>query len=151
MSLGDSYGLADYKLRSGSFSEDSRGRLYLNVTVDVKLPAKTVPTSSVGIDLRLKDLAALSSGQTVVVNQFYRVLEPALAVAQRACHKDRTRAIHAKISNGRKDFVHKLSTRLVKERGAIFIGKVSASCLAKTKMAKSVLDAGWLAIPVQGR
>ena len=143
LSLWDSYGLADYQLRSGSFSEDSRGRWYLNVTVDVKQPAKTMGTSSVGIDLGLKDLAALSNGQTVQARQFYRDMEPALALAQRAGHKNRTRAIHAKIANRRKDFLHKLSTGLVKEHGAIFIGNVNAAGLAKTNMAKSVLDAGW--------
>jgi IS605 OrfB family transposase len=143
LSLWDSFGLADYQLRSGSFSEDSRGRWYLNVTVDVKQPTKTVGTSSVGIDLGLKDLAALSNGQTVEAQQFYRDLEPALAAAQRGGHKDRAKAIHAKISNRRKDFLHKLSTGLVKEHGAIFIGNVNATGLAKTNMAKSVLDAGW--------
>ena len=143
LSLWDSYGLSDYELRSGSFSEDSRGRWYLNVTVDVKQPVKSVGSSSVGIDLGLKDLAALSNGQTVEANEFYRDLEPALALAQRAGHKDRTKAIHAKISNRRKDFLHKLSTRLVKEHGAIFIGNVNTAGLAKTSMAKSVLDAGW--------
>ena len=143
ISLWDSFGLADYQLRSGSFTEDSRGRWYLNVTVDVKQPVKTAGTSAIGIDLGLKNLAALSNGQTVEAKQFYPDLGPALALAQRAGHKDRTKAIHAKISNRRKDFLHKLSTRLVKEHGAIFIGNVNAAGLAKTNMAKSVLDAGW--------
>jgi IS605 OrfB family transposase len=66
-----------------------------------------------------------------------------LAVAQRANKKHRVKAIHAQIANRRKDFLHKLSTRLVKENGAIFVGNVNAAGLAKTKMAKSVLDAGW--------
>ena len=39
--------------------------------------------------------------------------------------------------------MHKLSTALVEEYGAIFIGNVNASALAKTRIAKSVLDAGW--------
>jgi len=143
LSLWDSYGLAGYPLRSGSFSEDARGRWYLNVTVDVKRPAKTLGTSSIGIDLGLKDFAALSSGQTFEAQQFYRDLEPALAVSQRVGSKQRTKAIHAKISNRRKDFLHKLSTRLVKEYGAIFVGNVNAAGLAKTSMAKNVLDAGW--------
>jgi IS605 OrfB family transposase len=39
--------------------------------------------------------------------------------------------------------LHKLSTRLVKANGAIVVGNVNASALAKTRMAKSVLDAGW--------
>ena len=43
----------------------------------------------------------------------------------------------------RKDFLHKLSTRLVKAYGAISVGNVNASALAKARMAKSVLDAGW--------
>jgi putative transposase len=41
--------------------------------------------------------------------------------------------------------VHKLSTRLVKANGAIVVGNVNASALAKTRLAKSVLDAGWSA------
>jgi IS605 OrfB family transposase len=75
--------------------------------------------------------------------RFYRDLEPKLACAQRARKRSRTRAIHAKIANRRKDFLHKLSTRLVKGYGAIFVGNVNASALAKTGQAKSVLDAGW--------
>ena len=39
--------------------------------------------------------------------------------------------------------LHKLSTTLVEEYGAIFIGNVNASALARTRMAKSALDAGW--------
>jgi putative transposase len=72
-------------------------------------------------------------------------LEPALAVAQRARKSGRVKAIHAKIKNRRKDFLHKLSTRLVDDNGAIFVGSVNASALAKTNMAKFVLDAGWSA------
>lgn len=54
LSLWDSHGLADYELRSGSFSQDNRGRWYLNIVV--KAHAKpTVATASVGIDLGLKD------------------------------------------------------------------------------------------------
>lgn len=72
-------------------------------------------------------------------------LEPALATAQRAGKNDRVKAIHAKIANRRKDFLHKQSTALVRNYGAIFVGNVNASGLAKTRMAKSVLDAGWSA------
>jgi putative transposase len=64
-------------------------------------------------------------------------------MAQRAGKKARTRALHAKIKNRRNDFLHKLSRRLVTEHGALFVGNVNASALAKTRMAKSVLDAGW--------
>lgn len=145
ISLWDSYGLKDYALRSGSFCEDARGRWYLNVTVDVKKPEASPGKASVGIDLGLKDFAALSSGETIEAQKIYRGAEQALAVAQRAKNKKRVTAIHAQIANRRKDFLHKLSTRMVKEHGAVFVGNVNASALAKTTMAKSVLDAGWSA------
>lgn len=47
----------------------------------------------------------------------------------------------AKIANRRKDHLHKRSTQLVRDHGAIFIGNVSTSKLARTAMAKSALDA----------
>jgi IS605 OrfB family transposase len=143
LSLWDSYGLAGYKLGPGSFSEDARGRWYLNITVKVEKKALSEGKSAVGIDLGLKDFAGLSNGEVVAAEQFYRNLEPKLALAQRARKKARVRALHAKIANRRKDFLHKLSTRLVTEHGAIFVGNVNAAGLAKSRMAKSVLDAGW--------
>ena len=95
----------------------------------------------------MKTFAAFSDEALppIEAERFYRDLEPALARAQRARQRQRTRAIHAKIANRRKDFLHKLSTRLVKAYGAIFVGNVNASALAKTRLAKSVLDAGWSA------
>ena len=98
---------------------------------------------SVGIDLGLKDLLTTSAGDKVEAQRFYRDLEPALATAQRTNKKCRTRSIHAKIANRRKDHLHKLSRALVNANAAIFVGNVNASGLAKTRMAKSVLDAGW--------
>ena len=138
----DSYGLADYKLRSGSFSQDARGRWYANICVET-VATKSAGTASIGIDLGLKDFATLSTGEKIAAQRLYRGAEAKLAVAQRANKKQRVKAIHAQIANRRKDFLHKLSTRLVKENGAIFVGNVNAAGLAKTNMAKSVLDAGW--------
>ena len=189
LSLWDSYGLAGYELGTGSFSEDSQGRWYLNVTVKVAKPEASKGGMSVGVDLGLKDFLATSDGLKVEAQRFYREMEDKLAVAQRANKKQRVKAIHAKIANRRKDALHKLSTQLVNEYGAIFIGcdatchsstsrnrseaegcgqwlaalrpkglrlrrvnlqtlirsGVNAASLAKTRMAKSVLDAGWSA------
>lgn len=141
--LWDSYGLSGYELRSGCFSEDSRGRWYLNVAVHVAARPKTESSSSIGIDLGLKDFLTTSSGERVEAQRFYRDLEGALASAQRANKSRRVKAIHAKIANRRKDALHKLSTTLAKRNGVIFVGDVNASSLARTRMAKSVLDAGW--------
>jgi putative transposase len=158
LSLWDSYGLGDFELRAGNFSEDSRGRWYLNIGVPRaqrvggerdKPPAGSILDRSVpslGIDLGLTRFAAFSDGRPPIeAERFYRDLEPALARAQRARRRARTRAIHAKIASRRKDFLHKLSTRLVTGHGALFVGNVNASALAKTRQAKSVLDAGWSA------
>lgn len=151
LSLWDSYGLARFELGAGSVSEDARGRWYLNVTVRSPGWPKSEDLSQVsgqalGVDLGLKDLMTDSAGGKVAAQQFYRDLEPALAVAQRAGKKSRTRALHAKIANRRKDHLHKLSTALVRQHQAIFVGDVNARALTqtgRTGMAKSVLDAGW--------
>ena len=145
LSLWDSYGLANYDLRAGSFCEDSRGRWYLNVQVKIPElvgPALPTPSASVGIDLGLKTCATTSDGAKIE-GRFYRGLECKLGIAQRAGKKARSRAIHAKIGNQRKDMLHKFSTALVKSNAAIFVGDVASAKLVKTKMAKSTLDAGW--------
>ena len=135
------------RIGAGSFSQDTRGRWYINCPVEVSegvcLPGSWRWTRSVGIDLGLKDLATLSTGEKVEVPKFYRRTEQRLATVQRARKTKRARAIHAKIANRRKDFLHKASAKLAKEYGFIFVGGVSPSKLAQTRMAKSVLDAGW--------
>jgi len=140
--------LIGYKFRAGSFSEDSRGRWYFNVCVEVET-RPTTATTAIGIDLGLKDYATPSEGEPLAAGKFYRDLQSALGKAQRANKKARARAIHAKIKNRRKDALHKYSTALVNSHAAIFVGDVSSSKLAKTKMAKSVLDAGWTMLKTQ--
>ena len=139
----DSYGLSQYRFRSGSFNEDARGRWYFNVVVDVDPPTKQPIGETVGVDLGLKDVATCSDGMKLINRRFYRDMEDNLATAQRAGNKKRVRAIYAKIRNRRKDAAHKFSRRLVDDYGAVYVGDVSSLKLAKTRMAKSVLDAGW--------
>ena len=140
-SLWDSYGLSRFELRAGSFSEDSRGRWYFNVAVEVEALSNH-GVSSVGIDLGLKECATTSDGDKLQ-GRWFRELEPQLAAAQRARKKKRVKAIHAKIANRRKDAIHKFTTNLVKNNAAISVGDVASARLVKTKMAKSTLDAGW--------
>lgn len=141
ISLWDSYDLSKYELRAGSFSQDSRGRWYLNVAVEVETTV-CAGTAVVGIDLGLKTAITTSDGQTFE-GRLYRASEKKLAVAQRAGKKRQVKAIHAKIKNQRKDGLHKFSTALVKENAAIFVGDVASAKLVKTRMAKSTHDAGW--------
>jgi IS605 OrfB family transposase len=138
----DSYGLSQYKFRSASFNEDARGRWYFNVVVEVAEKPSTA-TAAVGVDLGLKDIAATSDGEKLEAGHWYRGLEDKLAVAQRAGNRRRVRAIHAKIANRRKDALHKFSRKLVDRNAVIIVGDVASLKLAKSRMAKSVLDAGW--------
>jgi putative transposase len=106
------------RIGAGSFSQDTRGRWYINCPVEicegVCLPGSWAWTRRVGIDLGLKDLATLSTGEKVEVPKFYRRSKERLATAQRARKTKRARAIHAKIANRRKDFLHKASAKLAK-------------------------------------
>ncbi|WP_168787407.1 RNA-guided endonuclease InsQ/TnpB family protein [Paraburkholderia aromaticivorans] len=149
--LWDSYGLSKYELKAGSFNEDSRGRWYLNVAVKVQVEEKRVPdgASVLGIDLGLKSLATYCNGEKFEPKQWYRESEAALGIAQRARKKKRVRVIHAKVANQRKDAIHKETSALVKKHAAIFVGNVNAKALAKTSMAKSVLDAAWTTFRTQ--
>jgi len=150
-SIWDSYGLDKHAFRSGSFAQDARGRWYFNIQVEV--PVQTLPTGhkSIGIDLGLKDLAVCSDGTRLEATKPYRALEQKLGTAQLAGKKNRVRAIHSKIKNQRKNALHQFSSKIVKENAAVFVGNVSSSKLAKTRMAKSVLDAGWSMLRTQLR
>lgn len=140
--LWDSYGLSRYEFRAGNFSQDARGRWYFNIVVEVEIKP-SVGTKAIGIDLGLKELATTSEKERLENKRHFKNLEEALGKAQRANKKHRAKAIHAKIRNRRKDSLHKFSTKLVNENAIIFVGNVKSSQLAKTKMGKSVLDAGW--------
>ena len=131
---------------AGSFSQDSQGRWYINLPVEVECTQRSHDKAhgdAIGIDLGLKDLATISTGEKIEHPRWYRRMEQRIATAQRANKKRQVRKLHAKAKAQRNDHLHKVSTRLVQSHGAIFVGNVSAAGLAKTNMAKSVLDAGW--------
>jgi IS605 OrfB family transposase len=106
-------------------------------------PKISTGKKAVGIVLGLKDVATTSEGERLENAKHYHHFEKALGQAQRAKKKSRVKAIHAKIKNRRKDSLHKFSTKLVEGHAAIFIGNVKSHQLAKTRLGKSVLDAGW--------
>lgn len=135
------------KIRNGSFVQDARGRWYVCLTAE----APNLPTGSgeIGIDLGLKTLATMSDGSTIPALQHYRHYERRLATAQRARNKRRVKAIHAKIANVRRDQMHKATTKIAADNKLIVIGNVSSSALAKTRMAKSIFDAGWYQLKTQ--
>jgi len=128
--------------KTGCFTEESSGKWFVTFTTEAP-EYEQAPDSAVGIDLGLKDMATLSNGEKLEAKRIYRGLESKLGIAQRANNKKRVRAIHAKIKNTRKHFNHVESCRIARQHRTVVVGNVSASKLAKTKMAKSVLDAGW--------
>ena len=143
--LWDSYGLSQYSIKTGSFIEDACGRWYVCLVVDSLKQVKSLATKAIGIDLGLKDIATCSDGTVISNPKFYRKYEQKLCIAQQAKNKKRVRALHAKIANCRKDYLHQASTMLVKNNVLIIVGNLSAKKLVKTKMAKSVLDTGFSA------
>lgn len=133
----------DAKIKSGSICQDSTGRWYLNITFEMPDAQRTMASGEIGIDLGLKALASYSTGAALPQSRFYRDLEGKLGIAQRARKKFATSTIHRKIRSRRRDAIHKATTALVKHNGLIVVGNINASAIAKTKMAKSSLDASW--------
>lgn len=136
--------LPDGKIKDGTnFSRDRRGNWFLNIVIEVADVDARPINNGVGIDLGLKEFATFSTGEKIDNPRHIRQLEKKLAAAQRARKKRLVQSIHAKITNSRADFLHKLSARIVREFDYIAVGNVHSARLAKTKMAKSVLDASW--------
>jgi IS605 OrfB family transposase len=130
-------------LKTGSFAQDASGHWYVNLQCEVDLPEPSANTAEIGIDLGLKHVIACSDGIKYSRENLTKAHEKALAMAQRAHKKRRVTAIHAKIKHCRQDWAHKTSTTIVRRAKLIVVGDVSASKLAKTRMAKSIYDAGW--------
>jgi transposase len=130
--------------KGGYFTEDALGRWWVCFHVEVAND-NGAATGEVGIDLGLKALATTSDGEVIDNPRHIRRYAERLAIAQRAGNRRRAAAIHAKIADCRRDHHHKISTRLARSYAFIAVGDVNSKRLAKTRMAKSVLDAGWSA------
>ncbi len=133
----------DGNVRSGSFSQDSKGNWFVNLVIKDCDRGRIKTGRNVGIDLGLKTIATTSDGLELNRVNLTNKYKSKLAMAQRANKKRLVKTIHTKIKNSRKDWNHKTSIALVKEYDFIAVGNVSSSKLKKTKMAKSVSDAGW--------
>ncbi|MGP0087589.1 MAG: RNA-guided endonuclease InsQ/TnpB family protein [Steroidobacteraceae bacterium] len=107
------------KWKCGCFAQDSVGDWWLCIPV------------------------ATSDGQKLEAGRFYRDLECKIAQAQRRAHRRQAKRLHRTAARRRKDALHKFSTKIIDQYQRIFVGDVSSAKLVKTRMAKSVLDAGW--------
>ena len=139
----DSEILHGIKWKQGCFAQDSVGDWWLCLPVEVKQELSVAPQEAVGIDLGLKTIAVTSDGDRLEAGHFYRNTEARIAAAQRRGHKRQAKRLHRRAARQRKDSLHQFSRRMIKQYQSIVIGDVSSIKLAKTKMAKSVMDSGW--------
>lgn len=133
-------------VKTGSFTQDARGRWYVNLQCEVADALEPVGHLELGIDLGLTNQIACSDGIVYQRPNITRQHEVALACAQRAGKKKRAKAIQARIANTRADWTHKATTAIARRAKVIVIGDVSSAKLIKTPFAKSTLDASWHAI-----
>jgi putative transposase len=135
--------------------KDSAGRYFASFVIDtVDEPLPQTP-SAVGVDLGLTHFAILSDGTKVDSPRFLRRAEKKLKKAQKdlsrkkkgSRNRDKARLkvarAHAKVTDARRDFHHQLSTRLIRENQAVAVEDLAVKGLARTRLAKSVHDAGW--------
>ncbi|WP_066946163.1 RNA-guided endonuclease InsQ/TnpB family protein [Microtetraspora fusca] len=135
--------------------KDSAGRYFASFVVetsDVPLPESA---AEVGIDLGLSHFAVTSDGRKVGNPRFLRRAERRLRKAQRSLSrkakgsanraKARTKVAkaHARVADTRRDWAHKLSTALIRDNQAVYVENLAVSGLGRTRLAKSVHDAGW--------
>ena len=137
-------------------SKDCAGRYFVSMLCTDQVQAKTPVAAKVGIDLGLSHFAILSTGEKIAAPNTFRKNEEKLAKLQRKLAKktkgsaNRKKAklkvakLHAKITDSRKDFLHKLSTRLINENQVIAIETLAVSNMQKNhNLAKSIADASW--------
>lgn len=139
----ESHRLDGVTWKQGGFAQDSIGDWWLCLPVAIETEQDIAPKEAVGVDLGLKDVAVTSDGDRLESGRWTHAAADRLAMAQRRGHKRQAKRIHRAIANRRKDALHKFSRRLVDQYQTIIIGDVSSAKLAKTRMAKSVLDSGW--------
>jgi IS605 OrfB family transposase len=135
--------------------KDACGRYFASFVVQVGDEPLPEAEHEVGIDLGLTHFAVLSDGRKVDNPRLLRRAERRLTKAQRALSRKekgssnrakgrlKVARAHARVADARRDFTHKLSTQLIRDNQAVYVEDLAVSGLARTKLAKSVHDAGW--------
>ena len=129
--------------KCGCFAQDAVGDWWLCLPVERLIAPSVAKNDEVGLDLGLKDTVATSDGEKLAAGRFYRDIERKIAQAQRRGHKRQAKRLHRTAARRRKNALHEYSRKIVDRYQTILVGDVSSAKLVKTRMAKSVLDAGW--------
>ncbi|MDM5430996.1 RNA-guided endonuclease TnpB family protein [Bacillus mycoides] len=111
------------------------GKYFVSILVETNVQEMPKTESTCGMDVGLKDFAILSDGTTYKNPKFFRTLEEKLAKAQR---------IHEHIANARADYLHKLSTEIIKNHDVIGMEYLQVSNMLKNrKLAKAISEVSW--------
>ena len=144
------------RLTTVTTSRDAAGRYFVSLLCDDAVVCKSDAQGRIGIDLGLTHFAILSTGEKIASPKTFRKNETRLAKWQRRLakkkpgSKNRAKAklkvarVHAHIADARRDFLHKLSTRLINENQVIAIETLSVNAMKRNRrLSKSISDAGW--------
>jgi putative transposase len=134
---------------------EADGRYYASFVVERGTAPLPPCDREVGVDVGLDRLAVTSDGEIIANPRFLRAKKRQLAGAQRAMLRkrkgsaNRARArhrvavLHRKVREARLDHAHKTALRLVRDNQAVYAEDLAVSGLARTRLAKSIHDAGW--------
>lgn len=137
-------------------SKDAAGRYFVSMLVEEDIALLPVVNAVVGVDVGIKDVAVLSTGERTGNPRHTAKYAAKLAKAQKRLAKkqkgsaNRRKAklkvarVHAKIADARRDFTHKLTTTLIRENQVICVENLAVKNMVKNPtLAKSISDANW--------
>ncbi|GGO32374.1 IS200/IS605 family element transposase accessory protein TnpB [Microbispora bryophytorum] len=137
-------------------SHDNAGRWFVSILVEEKIRPLDPTQNMVGVDAGVTALATLSTGEKVTNPRHERADRKRLAKAQRALARktkgsnNRAKArltvarVFARIADRRRDFLHKLSTRLVRENQTVVIEDLAVRNMVRNHaLARAISDASW--------
>jgi len=132
------------------------GRWTVSLLVEVEIEPLPPCSNEIGVDLGVTSLVALSDGEKIANPKGFNAKRRKLKKAQKALsrkqkgsnnrHKARLKVakVHQEIADARKDFIHKLTIRLVRENQTIAVEDLAAKNMVKNrKLALSITDASW--------
>lgn len=143
------------KIKTASVKREGEN-WYIVFVCEVERKPLSSSDKAVGIDLGTNpNFLVTSDGEKVAAPKYYQKAQNKLANIQKKLSKKKKNSyrhkqtkkqlakLHRKIANQRKDFHHKLSRRLVNEYGTIVFEDLNVSALARSYVAKGIIDAGW--------
>ncbi len=146
----------DCKPSSVTITKDSANRYFVSILLAEEIKPLPISPKMVGLDLGIKSMVALSTGESVGNPRYFAKDEKKLAKAQRKLarkkkgSKNRAKArlkvakIHAKIADRRRDYQHKLSTRIVNENQVVCVESLAVKNMVQNHcLAKAISDVGW--------